>query len=283
MNIAEKIFNFRKENNLTQAEMGERIGVSDKIISKWENKESLPAAELLPAIADCLGVTIDALFDRQEKYEGDICKNASNYFRTVSSDKAFDELQELISYSVEAIAYKHSEERGWYKPEILAEIDREWKELIKNKDPRPQMYYDNRDMLKELTVNVNNDKLKLAVMQRYEGDSFLTVLKEYEKYIPVFKALSIDKADKMLSVLFAKDAPEHLTVEFLSEKSEASIENAEALLNTLCGVFKDNLGQIRRACIDGSYYTVYPNPATNKLQLVISTAYFAAENWGGER
>ena len=283
MNIGEKILKFRKENSLTQSEMGERIGVSDKIISKWENGESLPATELLPSVSDCLGITVDALLDRREKYEGDICKNASNYFRTVSSDKALCELQRLISYSVESIAYKHSEERGWYKAEVLEEIDKEWKELIENKDSRPQVYYDNRNMLKESVMNTDNDRLKLVAMQRYGEGGFLNVLKEYGKYLPVFKALSLDKADKMLAVLFSEDAPEHLTVEFLSENSKAGIENAQELLDTLWGVFKDNLGPIRKACIEGNYYTVYPNPANNKLQLLLSVAYFAAESWGGER
>ena len=132
-------------------------------------------------------------------------------------------------------------------------------------------------------INIDNDRLKLMAMQRYEKDEFLSIIKEYGKYSPVFKALSLDKSDKMLAVLFSKDAPEYLTVEFLAEKSEASAENAKALLDILWGVFKDNLGPIRKACIEGNYYTVYPNPANNKLQLLLSVAYFTAESWGGER
>ena len=283
MNISEKLLNFRKENNLTQGELGERIGVSAKVISKWETGESLPATELLPSLADCLDVSVDWLFDRQTRAEYDICKTANAYFRSIPSDAAVSELQSLISYSIEGIAYKHSQERGWYKPEILAEIDSEWLELIKNKDSRPQMHYDNRQMLKELVVNVDNNKLKFVALQSFKDNSFLTVLDRYECYLPLLKALSVDGTDRMLKYLFSDNAPKQLTAEHLSEKTRVSVDKAESFLVTLHGVFKDNLPAIRQACIGGESHTVYPNPATNKLQLLLVASYFAAEDWQGER
>ena len=36
MNIGEKIRTYRRNCNLTQKELGEKIGVSDKTISSWE-------------------------------------------------------------------------------------------------------------------------------------------------------------------------------------------------------------------------------------------------------
>ena len=69
MKIAEKIFNYRKEHGITQAAFGEMLGVSDKVVSKWETEESLPATEYLPIIADRLGLSIDELFDRKIKTE----------------------------------------------------------------------------------------------------------------------------------------------------------------------------------------------------------------------
>ena len=283
MKIAEKIFNYRKEHGITQAALGEMLGVSDKVVSKWETGESLPSTELLPVVADCLGVSIDELFDRKIKTETDICKAANNYFRAVPSENAVAELQSLISYSIEGIAYKHSEERGWYKPQILAEIDTEWLELIKNKDPRPQMYYDNRNMLKELIVNVENDNLKFAFLQRFKDDSFTNILNHYNTYLPILKALSAENADKMLKYLFSNGAPNQLTAAHLSENTGVSVDKSESFLINLHDIFKDNLPSIRQACIEGKHYNVYPNPITSKLQLVIASAYFAAESWGGER
>ena len=49
----------RNSKNMTQAELGERIGVSFQAVSKWERGETLPDVSLLPALADILETTID--------------------------------------------------------------------------------------------------------------------------------------------------------------------------------------------------------------------------------
>lgn len=49
----------RNSKNMTQAELGERIGVSFQAVSKWERGETLPDISLLPALADILETTID--------------------------------------------------------------------------------------------------------------------------------------------------------------------------------------------------------------------------------
>ncbi|MBO5766770.1 MAG: helix-turn-helix transcriptional regulator, partial [Lentisphaeria bacterium] len=41
MSIGEKILELRKRNSMTQRELGERLNVSDKVISKWETGKSL--------------------------------------------------------------------------------------------------------------------------------------------------------------------------------------------------------------------------------------------------
>ena len=51
----------RREKNLTQRELAERLFVSDKAVSKWERGLSLPDVGLLLPMADCLGVTVTEL------------------------------------------------------------------------------------------------------------------------------------------------------------------------------------------------------------------------------
>ena len=45
----------REGRNLTQAELGEKIGVSSKTISKWETARGLPDISLLQPLARALG------------------------------------------------------------------------------------------------------------------------------------------------------------------------------------------------------------------------------------
>lgn len=47
----------------TQVQLAERLGVRQSTVAMWESGKACPRANMLPAIADALGCTIDALFD----------------------------------------------------------------------------------------------------------------------------------------------------------------------------------------------------------------------------
>ena len=51
----------RKANGLTQRELAEKLGVSDKAVSRWERDETAPDLYLIPTIAEIFGVTSDEL------------------------------------------------------------------------------------------------------------------------------------------------------------------------------------------------------------------------------
>ena len=60
-NFAKNLTNFRKQANLTQVELAEKLNYSDKAVSKWERGESIPDLYALKNIADLFDVTIDTL------------------------------------------------------------------------------------------------------------------------------------------------------------------------------------------------------------------------------
>lgn len=51
----------REKNHLTQAELGEKLGVCDKAVSKWETGRGYPDISLLESIADTFGISITEL------------------------------------------------------------------------------------------------------------------------------------------------------------------------------------------------------------------------------
>lgn len=57
--IAKNITALRKNAGMTQAGLAEKIGYSDKSISKWERADGIPDVICLKAIADLFGVTVD--------------------------------------------------------------------------------------------------------------------------------------------------------------------------------------------------------------------------------
>ena len=60
----------RKENGLTQEQFAEKLGVSQKSISRWETGKTMPDYSLLPAICEILGVNIAELLGA-EYIDGD--------------------------------------------------------------------------------------------------------------------------------------------------------------------------------------------------------------------
>lgn len=52
---------FRKQNNFTQEEIAEKLGVSRQAIAKWERGETQPDVESCVKLADLYGVTLDML------------------------------------------------------------------------------------------------------------------------------------------------------------------------------------------------------------------------------
>ena len=60
------IKNLREERRLTQAELGETIGVSSKTISKWETARGLPDISLLQPLARALGISVIELMNGEQ-------------------------------------------------------------------------------------------------------------------------------------------------------------------------------------------------------------------------
>ncbi len=60
-----KIGNFiaqqRKANSLTQNQLAEKLGITDKAVSKWENGKSMPDLSLLLPLCNLLGITLNEL------------------------------------------------------------------------------------------------------------------------------------------------------------------------------------------------------------------------------
>ncbi len=61
------IAKLRKQNGWTQATLAEKLGISNKSVSKWESGNGYPDITLLPVMADLFGVSIDRLMLGEEK------------------------------------------------------------------------------------------------------------------------------------------------------------------------------------------------------------------------
>ena len=53
----------RKAQGMTQLDLAQKMGVTDKAVSKWERSLSFPDVASLPRLAEVLGVTVDELLE----------------------------------------------------------------------------------------------------------------------------------------------------------------------------------------------------------------------------
>ena len=69
----------RKSENLTQAQLAEKLNITDRAVSKWENGRSLPDPSIMPELCGILHITINDLFSGEvvsmDKYNEQMEKN----------------------------------------------------------------------------------------------------------------------------------------------------------------------------------------------------------------
>ena len=104
MSFGTRLQALRHKHGITQEQFAQQLNVSRQAVSKWEIS-SYPDAQLLPAIADALDVTIDELYGRGSENKMNIFERAMNdmYDMPQSDDSAkkrLDYAYELVRASV---------------------------------------------------------------------------------------------------------------------------------------------------------------------------------------
>ena len=66
----------RKQHGMTQLELAEKMGVTDKAVSKWERDLSCPDINSIPNLAEILGVSVEELMQVKKEAEAPVSKVA---------------------------------------------------------------------------------------------------------------------------------------------------------------------------------------------------------------
>ena len=69
------ISTLRKEKGMTQLELAEKMGVTDKAVSKWERDLSFPDINSIPKLAEIFEVTVDELMQVKTETKENMEKN----------------------------------------------------------------------------------------------------------------------------------------------------------------------------------------------------------------
>ena len=61
VSMGEIISTLRKEKGMTQKEIADQLGITDKAVSKWERNIAFPDTATIPKLAEILGVSVEEL------------------------------------------------------------------------------------------------------------------------------------------------------------------------------------------------------------------------------
>ena len=93
----------RKQENLTQMQLAERLGITDRAVSKWETGKALPDSSLMLMLCDVLKITVNDLLSGE----------------VVSMDNYQEKSQQML---LEMIKEKEEKDKMLLRAELLVGI-----------------------------------------------------------------------------------------------------------------------------------------------------------------
>lgn len=101
----------RKEHQLTQAELAEKLGVTNKTVSRWETGNYMPPVEILIKLSDFYGLTINEILVGRKLDDEEFKATAEENIKETLRASVFD-LKEKQKYW----------KKKWRKEHIAATI-----------------------------------------------------------------------------------------------------------------------------------------------------------------
>lgn len=111
LNLGDRIKNLRKENNLSQEQLAQKLNVSRQAISKWESNRAYPDIDNLVLLRNIFKVTLDDLVIGQDNIEGE---------NNIEDVKNMDEIKDENNVEEENIygSVKSDNDVKWYNVKL---------------------------------------------------------------------------------------------------------------------------------------------------------------------
>ena len=215
--FAANLRRLRKERGITQEQLAEAVGVSAQAVSKWE-MSSFPDAQLLPAIADRLCVTIDALFGRGHE-DKSIYQRVLDHLREMPENERMEEIVNICYALPQSFMGVHDYNR--IDPHVLA---------AKHASNYSQ-YIDEGGMLQMR----NNANLHWFLFLPEPENGYDDVLSYDENMVKLFRFLAVPNALRAVYMLMGCDDMTFFRMNTLTEKLGISDRNAQDILDGMSG------------------------------------------------
>lgn len=231
MNIGSTITRLRKERAMTQEQLGQAIGVSAQAVSKWENG-GMPDAELLPAIADRLGVTVDTLFGREEVPTENMTQTLVRWLVAIPAERRMRALFDLLCVTLRSPYYVDDEALANLVKSMQLPMASCWSSDIVN-GTEEILWMRSSSVLEQglqLTVPAEDCPLFLLLPEPPEG--YEASFADNERYRQLFSALAAPGALEILRCLYGKKA-RYYSAKAISRLSGVGLPETEDCLRAM--------------------------------------------------
>ena len=75
MNFSKRLAKARKEKGFTQSSLAEKLNITDRAVSKWENGKALPDSAIMLELCSILGITVNELLSGEKIDKSEEDKN----------------------------------------------------------------------------------------------------------------------------------------------------------------------------------------------------------------
>ena len=237
--IGANVAELRKARGAKQEDIAKAVGVSSQAVSKWENGGT-PDTELLPLIADYLGVSIDRLFGREVRDYGDIETEVTNYV-ALPMDEFDGEVHEAPDEVLEATIARAGKLywaviMGLSGTRIFARsglpINQLREEMQKNADSEMALYahllHNKGRLLASMTKN-----LPFFFMMPEPEQGWGEGLAEPEEYQKAFASLANPDILRCLLLLHEKEPKSKFSLGYFAKITGLDADKAEEIIKTL--------------------------------------------------
>lgn len=227
--LGEQILKFRKEAGLTQEELGKSVGVSTQAVSRWECGGT-PDVELLPAIADRLHVSVDALFGRQGGEALDLKELLYHAIQNAPKERCMEELLEYSWVMQRACIINQSPECV-YASDMLSSLAVSDRGAQENPEHIPSQLGINIDAGFMMQGLVKDMRFSLVLPEAEQG--YAAMLKRPEEYVRLFQLLAKPHYLDMLIDIDMRPPQEHFTASLAAARLGIPESLAQEILDEL--------------------------------------------------
>lgn len=242
--IGERIAARRKELGMTQEQLGQLVGVSSQAVSKWE-KGGAPDVELLPAIADRLGVTIDGLFGRDSACKADMETLLKQWLNAFPEGKRLNALYQLLTSSYTDLCPQLEDFIFTLSPDAPCYMN-EWKEGREAVWMRTNLTSE-----EGLVLGVASREFPMFLLLPESDEGYGRHFADNERYRHLFSALAQKGGLEILRYLYGQK-PNYFTAASIAKRTGQSLLGVKKTLSDMeaCHLVKKKQVELEEDIID---------------------------------